>query len=331
MSLSMAEAGTGTSWTRWCVVLGLTALAACNARQGGQSSQVVAKVNGSEITVSQLSAALQSMGEFTETPTPEQTQRAIDALIDEQLLYDQALKADLDRDPAVVQALERARRQVLARAFAERMVFPREPITAAEQIEYYRKHPELFEKRRVYYVTTFAVRESDLGDVVRRQLDEVASVDDVRNVLAAHGISYDVQTQTRAAEQLPLEVVSGFARAKVGDLVILPSQEGMVSMMFINAIHDSPIDLERAQPIIQQYLVNRRNSQAMREYLEQARAAADIEYYTHVADAGTTRSPGPAQTAPAGAGVSTPTETAPVSQRTPGVGDATTALDRGLP
>ena len=61
-----------------------------------------------------------------QTAGPDATRQAVDSLINEQLLVKSALDNKLDRDPAVVQALERARRQVLARAYVERLVFPTE-------------------------------------------------------------------------------------------------------------------------------------------------------------------------------------------------------------
>jgi len=264
------------------VALFAALLAACSAGKVSQPSQVVAKVNGSEITVSQLGEALLRRG--GNASAQQVSRQAIDALIDEQLLVKQALNSDLDRDPAVVQALERARRQVLAQAYAERMVFPREPVSAAEQIDYYKKHPELFEKRKVYQVVSYTVRAGDLSDVIRAQLGHVRSPDTVRDVLSAHKVAYDTQALTRAAEQLPLESLPDFAASAAGDLLIMAPRDGHTVMMLITGVQDSPIDLDRAQPIIQQYLVNVRNARALEEYLKQMRASAKITYFADVTE-----------------------------------------------
>lgn len=269
--------------TSVAAMLGLM-LAACGAGGGRQPSQVVARVNGSEITASQLNAELlaQNTG-----PSPENNAAAaaaqasrpvIDGLIDEQLLYVQAEKLELDRDPAVVQELERARRQVLARAYAQRMIFPNEPVSAAAQIDYYRKHPELFEKRRVYQLTEFRVRTSDLSDTVRSQLDRAATPEALRSVLAEHRIGFESQSFTRAAEQLPLDALPDFGAAQIGDLLVMPARDGRTAMLLVTGAQDSPIDLEHAQPIIQQYLVNTRNEQALTQRLKQMRATAQITY-----------------------------------------------------
>jgi peptidyl-prolyl cis-trans isomerase C len=282
-------------------------LTACGGGKGAQTSQVVAKVDDSEITVSQLSEALASRG--GEAVSPNVTREAVDSLIDEQLLVKAALDNKLDRDPAVVQALEHMRRQVLARAYLERLVFPRETISAAEQIEYYKQHPALFEKRKTFQVMVYTVKSPDLPAPVRTELNNAHTVDDVAKVLTTHSVPYDSQSLTRGTEQLPLRDLPKFEVAKVGDVVALEGSQGRVPLMLIMSIQDSPVSVDRAQPIIQQYLVNTRNARAIEEHLKQARATAKIAYFDSVTAAATEQMAGQLQSAvatEAGEGRKTP-------------------------
>jgi EpsD family peptidyl-prolyl cis-trans isomerase len=272
-------------------------LVGCSAGKGSQPSQVVARVDDSEITVSQWSEALLARPDAA--AAPQASRQVIDGLINEQLLLNQALSSGLDRDPAVVQALEHARREVLARAYTERMIFPREPVSAAEQIEYYKKHPELFEKRKVYQVVAYTVRADDLSAAIRNQLVHAGSPDAVRDALSGHNLAFEAQGLTRAAEQLPLESLGEFAAAAVGDLLIMPPRNGQTVMMLLTGVQDSPIDLERAQPIIQQYLLNVRNAQALDERLKQMRATAKITYVADLSDSASRLAAGASPSAPA--------------------------------
>ena len=260
------------------VVLLGAALAGCGNRGGG--SQVVATVGESEITVSQLSQALHARG--LDNADAGATREAVDSLINEQILVDSAVNNKLDRDPAVVQALERARRQVLARAYVERMVFPTEPIGATEQVEFYKKHPELFEHRRMFQVTTFSVKAADVTDELRNALAPLQSPEEIDKVLTARSVAHDTQSLTRGSEQLPFEDLPRFTAAKVGDLVYMQPHESRMAIMLIQGVHESPIGVDRAQPIIQQYLVNTRNARALEEHMKQARAAAKISYFDTV-------------------------------------------------
>jgi EpsD family peptidyl-prolyl cis-trans isomerase len=269
-------------------------LAGCG-NKGGGASQVVATVGESEITVSQLSQALHARG--VESAGADVTRQAVDALINEQLLVQAAMNNKLDRDPAVVQALERARRQVLARAFVERMVFPTEGISAAEQVEYYKKHPELFENRKMFQVTVYTVKAADLTDEVRNQLVALHTAEEIEKALTARGIAHETQSLTRGTEQLPFEDLPRFATAKAGDLVVMRPQESRVPMMLVQAIHQSPIGVDRAQPIIQQYLVNTRNAKALEDHIKQARAATKIAYFDTVTTAAANQMAGQLQNA----------------------------------
>lgn len=254
------------------------ALAGCGNRGGG--SQVVAKVGESEITVSQLSQALHAKGLDNANATA--TREAVDSLINEQILVDSAVNNKLDRDPAVVQALERSRRQVLARAYVERMVFPTEPISASEQVEFYKKHPELFEHRRMFQVTTFSVKAGDITDELRNVIALLKSPDEIDKALTAKGVSHDTQALTRGSEQLPFEDLPRFTAAKEGDVIFLTPHESRMAIMLVQEIHESPIGVDRAQPIIQQYLVNTRNARALEDHMKQAREAAKISYFDTV-------------------------------------------------
>lgn len=269
------------TFTRFSAFAGVgiaaAALSACSSDSGAENSQVVARVDGAEITVSQLHNALQAKGEVE--PSAEATRAALEGLVNQQLLVDAALRNELDRDPTVMQAMESARRQLLARAYLERIVFPQAEISAAEQTDYYKANPALFAQRRIYQMTNFTVPSAAIDEAVIKELDEASTVDDVAAVLAARGVEHEAQIATRAPEQLPLEQLPQFASVEVGDVLIQPGQDERTTLMLITDIQPSPLGFETAQPIVQQYLANIRNAEALDTHLKEARATASI---THV-------------------------------------------------
>jgi EpsD family peptidyl-prolyl cis-trans isomerase len=250
-----------------------TALASCKGGHATDRTQVVARVNDAEITVSQLRAAIAAKGDAR--PSAQATQAALDGLVNEQLLVDAALRDRLDRDPAVVQALESARRQLLARAYLERAVLPKQEVAASEQTAYYKNHPELFAQRRVYQLTAFTFARDKLDAALVEALGTTHSIDAVTAALAAREIEAEKQSLMRASEQLPLDDLPRFSAAAVGD-VIVQTYPTRATVMLVTAIQSSPLTFESAQPIIQQYLSNMRNAQALDAHLKQARAAAKI-------------------------------------------------------
>lgn len=258
------------------VTAGTFGVAGCSGgASGGEKSQVVATVNEAEITVSQLRTAINAKGDSE--PTSESARAALEGLVNEQLLVDAALANKLDRDPTVVQAVEAARRQMLARAYLERAVFPKQEISAAEQTAYYKSNPALFAQRRVYQVAAFTVVTAQITSGVVAELNAATSPDGVAAVLAGHHVAFEAQNLTRAAEQLPLEQLPRFAAAEIGDIVIQPAPGKRSTLMLLTGVQSAPLGYESAQPIIQQYLSNVRNAEALDAHLKLARAAASIK------------------------------------------------------
>ncbi|MGE3532628.1 MAG: EpsD family peptidyl-prolyl cis-trans isomerase [Steroidobacteraceae bacterium] len=254
----------------------LSLLSACGgAEHAKNASQVVATVNDAEITETQLNQILQSAA--TEA-TPELTRQAVDTLIGEQLLLQEALTNKLDRDPRVLQALERAKRQVLAQAYAERKIYPKTVLSHADVEAYYYDNPVLFARHRTFQIDAFTVKQKDITAAVRTELDRVSSADQVRAELDRAGIKYETEHARVPAESLPIEQLKAFSAAKVGDLFLINQAANRLLIMVVTDIVENGISLESAQPRIEQYLINLRNKEAMEAYLKVAKAAASISY-----------------------------------------------------
>ena len=80
---------------------------------------MVAKVNGDDLTASQLTIALQKQRGMRPDAGDAASKQVLDQLIDEQIVAQKAVAAKLDQDPKVVAQIEAARRDILARRFIE--------------------------------------------------------------------------------------------------------------------------------------------------------------------------------------------------------------------
>jgi len=101
---------------------------------GAPPAQVAAKVNGTELTVSQVDFALQRNPNLDKAQMKTASLQVVRFLVEQEVLAQKALGDKLDSDPKVMQALDAARRQILAEAFlARKLGTPAEPSDAEKE------------------------------------------------------------------------------------------------------------------------------------------------------------------------------------------------------
>src|SRR5262245_57262956 len=84
-------------------------------------TQVVARVNGDEITVHQINNVLARSQNIDPELAAQAKREILERLIDQQLAKQKAIENGLDRSPNVMQALEAAKNEILARAYLEQV------------------------------------------------------------------------------------------------------------------------------------------------------------------------------------------------------------------
>jgi len=262
------------------VFLAVGLLGGCNEQvKDKQASQTAAKVNGDEVTVHQINAELQRAtgGNVPQGANAEAaSKRILEGLIDQTLLVQQAKETKLDREPQVMQLLESSRRQILAQAYIERQATA-SPITPEEIKEFYTKNPDLFERRRVYAFREFLFERAKFTDPVRDQLNAVKTPADVARVLNGAGIRYRETNNTRTAESLPIEALPRIAKMNKGDTFSFTDQN-LSNVLMLMDYAEQPVTLERATPLIQQYLLNHRKREVAQSKVKELRAKGKVEY-----------------------------------------------------
>jgi EpsD family peptidyl-prolyl cis-trans isomerase len=239
------------------------------------ASQVVAKVNGDEISVHQVNFIL------TRTPgiNPENAEQAkkdiLAKLIDQQLAIQQAEATKLDRDPGVMQSIEAARRDILARAYFEKVAAGQAKPGAEEARKYYADHPELFARRRIYNLQEIVVASAHLAEV-QQLVAQNKSMQDIAGSLKARNIQFSAMGGVRPAEQLPMFAAARLAQAKDGQTVIIEAPEN-VMIEHIAATREQPIPEAEALPKIEQFLTSQRNFEAIASDMKSLRAKAKID------------------------------------------------------
>ena len=107
-------------------------------------------MNKEEITVHQINFVLAQQRALAPEQAASASRQVLERLIDQELALQKAADQKIDRDPRVVQQLEAARREIIARAYLEKIAAGAPKPTPQEIKAYYDAHPALFSDRRVY-------------------------------------------------------------------------------------------------------------------------------------------------------------------------------------
>lgn len=250
------------------------------------ASQTAAKVNKEEITVHQINFVLQQQRGLAPEQAASASKQVLERLIDQELSLQKAQDQKLDREPRVVQQLEAARREIIARAYLEKIGSGAPKPSPAEIKVYYDAHPALFKERRVYSLQELSIQAKP-EEVVAMQA-KLAAVKDVPEFIAdlkSKNFKFNASQVVRAAEQLPLASVDKFAALKDGQ-AIFTAVPGGAQVVILAASRSQPVDEQRAVPAIEQFLLNERKRKVVEDDLKALRAAAKVEYVGDYAKGG---------------------------------------------
>lgn len=252
---------------------------------GKAAAPVAAKVNDSELTASQVEFALQRMPNLDKEQAKAAGLQVVRNLVDQEVLAQQARTDKLDQDAAVVQALDAARRQILAEAYlARKLGTPVEP-GEAEVAAYFEKHPELFGQRKVYRLQELSISAAqDRHEAIRAQLAASKTLNDFAAWLKAENLPFKAAQGVKAAEQLPEGMRAKISAMPDGQAMIVNAPEGLLVIVLAGS-QLQPVTLEQARPAIVRLLKNEARQKAAKAELDRLKAAAKIEYLGEYADA----------------------------------------------
>jgi EpsD family peptidyl-prolyl cis-trans isomerase len=279
------------------LILAAATLSGCGDKaKEKKPGQALASVNGEEVTVLQLNEELQRAG----VAAPQQetaSKQLLQVLIDRQLLQEAAARENLDRDPKVMQAIDRARSLIIAQAYLQKRIGNVARPAPAEVEDYFNKHPEFFSNRKQFSMNELVIAANDLTPDLRAAADSAKSLEEVAVWLDAHKIKYGRTQITRSTADVPPQLSSRLLGMPKGQLFVV--KEGARAMFIsVAEIKDAPVSLQVASSQIEQFLMKKKNQELAATELQRLRGGARIEYLNK------TMMPDPKSGTPAGAGPS---------------------------
>lgn len=241
-----------------------------------KAGQALAKVNSEEITMLQVNDELARAG-----VRPEQqeaaTKQLLETLIDRQLILQEAMRNEIDRTPGVVQAIERAKMQIITQAYVKSLEAQITKPTPAEVADYFQKHPEFFSQRKQYDVQQLVIATRDFSKELKAVVDSAKTLEEIAAWMDGQNVHYGRGQMSRSITDLPEPIASRMREMRKGQLFIV--NEGENSMInIIGNIKDSPVPVNIATAQIEQYLFNEKLKEVVKAEVTHLRSSAKIEY-----------------------------------------------------
>ncbi len=259
----------------------LVGLTACGNKDGkATATQVAAKVGSEEISVHQINQILSRTNTAGITPEAAQvmSREVLEKLIDQQLAVDKAIENKLDRTPENVANIEAAKRDILARAYLQKIASALPKPTTEDAVKYYAEHPQLFSARRIFNIQEIVVpNASGIAEQLRSLAAAGKSVEDVATWLKGKDIKFNGGNATRPAEQIPLELLVKIHALKDGQNLVLDAPQS-VTFLHLASSQSAPVAQATALPRIEQFLTNQRAQEAIAADIKQLRASTTVTY-----------------------------------------------------
>jgi peptidyl-prolyl cis-trans isomerase C len=157
------------------VLFSLTILLSCSmvgerSNEGARSSPVVARANDSVLTMEEFEALIPE--DYREYYSLEDKKALINRWIETELVYQEAVRLGLDKEPEIQHKVEEFQRLLLENEIIQRELRSRVKVADEEIEKYYNENPDFFlrEKEEVR-LSQIVVDSLDLAGALRDQLD----------------------------------------------------------------------------------------------------------------------------------------------------------------
>lgn len=258
----------------------LLALSACQNKDknaASDSGQIVAQVNESEISIHQVQTMLQLQPTVAAQYGEAAADHVLDNLIEQELAAQAARKSGLDKSPKVLQAMEIAKREVLARAYQDQLAEKAGSPDSEKVDRYYETHPELFAQRRQYFIQETVVQaNAEQALALKAKVEALTSVEAVNALLVQSGFPASGRQTAQWAEDLPMDILPRLADLKPGQSLTFVQPAGLVLLTLVRT-EESPITRAQAGRAIQGALLATERKDLVKQGMTALRQQAKIE------------------------------------------------------
>lgn len=254
--------------------IAILGLSGCDKKAEGQ---VVAVVDGNEITAQEVNAEL---GAAAAQGEPDQQMRnvALSRLIDRRLLADVAREEGIADSPEYILRRRNLEENLLVQLMGEKVARDNKAPTAQQIDQMIAENPQAFAERTIFALDQIVFPMPERRDVLEA-LAPTTTMAEVVSTLNRFGVKFQRGNNTLDSANLPPAVFAQFQRVGTSEPMIIPAG-GAVSVAMITESRPAPLTGPAAREVATNAYGKREVEKSLKAKLDAAREAAEIEYQT---------------------------------------------------
>jgi EpsD family peptidyl-prolyl cis-trans isomerase len=247
----------------------------CN--QGEPKGQVIAIVNGDEITIAELNEEARARN-VVGANEPAVRGALLQDLIDRKLLAQKAVQEKLDRSQQHLIASQRMKEVLLAQQLLASTGKSPSQLTSAELQAFIAANAGAFDQRKIFSVDQITFpRPSDLALIQRLEAAETLGA--IERLLLEAALPRERLVKAWDSAVLPEAAIRRVREAKPGKPFLLPHGDLLIAGEVLSSAA-KPVEAEQRLRLASERLTNQRKESSMRQMLGALRDGAQISYGT---------------------------------------------------
>jgi peptidyl-prolyl cis-trans isomerase C len=259
-------------------------LFSCTQKAADKTAQgpFVAKVGSSSITQADFEREMKSLPDYAQQLFEGEAgkEKFLDEIIKKEILYQEALKKGIDKDPDFSRKLEEFKKLTLASALLEKEIMSKNKVTEQEVKDYYNKHKADFTTTSQIKASHILVKtEAEANKILARlkkgeKFEEIAKKESLDTASAKNG--GDIGFFARG--QLVPEFEKAAAGLKVGELSSPVKTAYGYHIIKVTDKKTGPVvEFDRVKDVIFQKLTGERQKEAFDNYIAELRKNYKVE------------------------------------------------------
>jgi EpsD family peptidyl-prolyl cis-trans isomerase len=240
-------------------------LSACDMFKGkpkDPTGQVVAVVDGDEITVTELRAELAGFNTSDPKARKAAEQQALQAIINRKIVANAAEEQKLDKTPEFALQEQRAMESLRATALQKKIVDAVPEPTREEANRFMEANPDLFAQRKIFAIDQIRMqRPSD--PAVIKDLEPLQTLEEVEAMLKAKGVAYQKGADAIDAVGSNPQLIQAIVKLPANEVFVIPSGQ----LVLINRVRETRVQPFTGEPAVK-YATNVLKAQRTREALQ---------------------------------------------------------------